>query len=156
MTDETRTPPRPENHPYYPRLSPPALPDGVSLAAAAESLSRAALFAEPALTPRAMRQMMEKPLGGGGDVPALDGTSGTETLARQAQVLDILFHRLVVKALSSPYKNHDSASAAYVDDARLDLALRAQRQCRNTLGTVQLMKIMGARGKNFDEQKEGH
>jgi hypothetical protein len=160
MTDETP-------HPQTLHDLNMTLPAEVNLSVAAESLTRAALFADPALTPRAMRRMMAGAVSASATAsPGPSPASGqhmaaaqhdTAMLARQAQVLDILFHRLVVKALTPAYQRGDGDPAAnhYVDDARLDLALRAQRQCRNTLGTAQLLKALHAGQKTFPDEQTG-
>lgn len=107
----------------------------------------------PDLTPAVMRQMMAAALEG--DILAANTEVATDVLERQAQMLDILFHRLVTKAVTSPYKNRNSTSKnTYMDDARLDLALRTQRQCRNTLGSVQFLKML-QEGKNGRQKNTG-
>ncbi len=61
-----------------------------------------------------------------------------EILYGHARVLDSMFHRLVVKGLqkvtyynSKPPEIDDAYT--YIDDARIDLALRAPNQCRMAL-----------------------
>lgn len=142
MTDIV-TPPDGSGPP--PPKNPPTTPDlPVPVHLSAESLTRCALFTDATITPRTMRQMMES--------AQADDQFHEETLARQAQVLDALFHRLVVKALTSPYKGR-ADDPAYVDNDRLDLALRAQRQCRNTVGTIQLLKAMQKGGGSFCDKQ---
>ncbi len=107
---------------------------------ATECLTRCALPFDGGLTAADMKAALEDSL-----VPDADQSA---MLARQAQLLDALFYRLLVKGLTSPRWSMGDGTD-YVDDDRVNLALRSQKQCRSTVETLAADNI-----KN-DEQKEG-
>lgn len=119
-------------------LAPPSPPGDPAILMASQNLAHCAAPFDESLTPAAMRAALERVL-------IVDG-EGRDTLFMQAQLLDALFYRLTAKALTAT----DGAGAPvadYVNDARIDLALRAQRQCRTTFDSLH-------RIKNTNKQKD--
>jgi hypothetical protein len=77
--------------------------------------------------------------------------SGAAMLFTQAQVLDALFHRLTMKALSGA----DEAGQPlpdYVHEGQVHLALRTQKQCRSTVEALALLRAAEA-GKAKELEK---
>lgn len=63
---------------------------------------------------------------------------GQTLLDTQTRVLDSLFHRLITRALN-PTRNMDGTPQNYVNGEYMDLALRAQKQCRTTLDALRVL-----------------
>src|SRR5262249_50707114 len=67
--------------------------------------------------------------------PTQNDAAGESLMFNQAQVLDSLFHRMTITAM----QGHDEQNALvrdYVTNKRLDIVLRAQKQCRSTLQAI--------------------
>ena len=75
--------------------------------------------------------------------------TGSGRLFMQAQTLDAFFHRLVARALQSPY--NDGRPSLHVHEAMACLALRAQSECRKTIAALSLMTMREKR----DNQTKG-
>jgi len=130
--EQSRPPSSPDPAPW---------PDCPPMRMAAESISRCLLPYDKAVTAASMRALLE-------DALAADGPDD-DILFYQAQVLDALFHRLAVSALTAPTWNKGN-NPDYLDDSRVFLALRAQKQCRVTLETLRTLK----KEKTTNEMKD--
>jgi hypothetical protein len=91
---------------------------------AAASIAKIGEFVARDLTAQDMLDALRSAL-------AQDG-NGQAMMFCQSQVLDMLFHRLINKALSG-VDEQGEMDPNYVDDTRIDMALRTQRQCRSTV-----------------------
>jgi hypothetical protein len=78
---------------------------------------------------------------------------GEAMLFNQAQVLDTLFHRLTVNALSG-VDDDGQPVPDYVDIERVNLLLRAQKQCRTTIEVRNALRRKKAEIQKNHEQKE--
>lgn len=77
---------------------------------------------------------------------------GTAMLFTQAQVLDALFHRLTMKALSGT-DDKGQPLRDYVHEGQIHLALRTQKQCRTTVEAMAILRAAEA-GKLKEEAKQ--
>ena len=64
---------------------------------------------------------------------------GEGVLFTQVQLLDGLFHRVMINALTA-IDHEDKAKSDLANDRRLTMALRAQNQCRNTLNAMNTIR----------------
>ncbi len=78
-------------------------------------------------------------------------SNGHNMMFTQAQVLDSLFHRLTLKAMSGVDKN-GAPIKDYVENISLELALRTQKQCRTTLEALNILN----RRKDLQTKNEPH
>ena len=65
--------------------------------------------------------------------------NGHKTLFTHAQTLDAFFHRLLARALQSPYD--DGRATLIVDAEFAELALRAQSQCQRVFSALSLLHL---------------
>lgn len=78
---------------------------------------------------------------------------GLGILFTQAQVLDSLFNRMTIKALSG-VDDKGNPARDYVDNARIELALRTQKQCRSTLEMTHVLRDKQERSEK-EQKKRG-
>ncbi len=72
---------------------------------------------------------------------------GEAMLLTQAQILDQLFHRLTINAMTAA-ENDETPVKHYVHDKRVHLLLRLQKQCRATLDSLRQIR------DNYDDRYE--
>ncbi len=85
--------------------------------------------------------------------PLPDEDDAPDLLAEQAQVLNMLFHRLLHKGLHRPRLSGE-LNPAYLDAACVTLAVETQKQCRMTVESVTRLRKNQKQPEQPPEQTE--
>lgn len=143
MTDDTQNPRGTDLTPTLPHNQTPFAAD--SMAAIAQQFAKE-------LTASDMLDVLQSSLRG--------DREGAGMMFAQSRVLDMLFHRLTLKAMSGVDDKGDPIKN-YVEQETLHLALRAQKQCRTTVEALVMARNRQdevdkrAREKNDERTRNG-